>query len=164
MMTISLFQLILLKFSNVDLSLSIKHICAFPSYFTRFFQKLLWWINYENRWGSRWPTTITPYRGLGVATRFLSLYMRSCIIHHDCSIAERDPAIFLHFFLQFCNLHGNKMGLLETSSETTFHLVLQHLSWRNHSFGGDEPVRSFRTGDADITTYAQSLTVELKYL
>lgn len=80
--------------------------------------------------------------------------MRSCIIHHDCSIAEEDPAILPHSVLQFCNLHGNKMGLVKTSSEIAFHLFLQHQSWRNHSIRGDESVRSFRTGDVDITTYA----------
>lgn len=151
-MTILLFQLVILKFSNIDQFLSIKYIYPFPSYFTRFFQKLLWWINYENRWGSRWPTTVITYSGLGVTTSFLSLFMRSCIIHHDCSISERDTDILLHSLLQFHNLHGNKMRFVKTSSEIAFHMYLQHLSWRNHSIGGDKATRSFRTGNADINT------------
>lgn len=103
------------------------------------------------------------YRSLGLTTCFLSLSMRSCIIHQHCSIAERDLALLLHTFLWLCNLHGNTMGSVKTSSKTAFQLFLKLLCWRNLFIGGDEAVGSFRTEDTDITINAQSSNVGLKY-
>lgn len=79
--------------------------------------------------------------------------------------------VLLKEILLFCHALSFKsaiyieMGLVKRSLKIVFYLFLQHLSWRNHSIGGDEAVLgSFRTGDADINTYAQSPTVGLKYL